>query len=199
MPPARLGGLLVCAGAAMSLVLSLTSPAYSNGRPMLTIVPSLIACSSAWPASSPGPGHPAGRSTLVPGIAGALIIVSMWATNTPLDGSQLLFVWCTFFAGYFLRDRARGGHDRRDRRRLHRDAGRPAGPRRRGSVRALPVDDAGGGLLPGAHAASSGAGRAGGGADGGPNRPVDRTAQPPGPGRDAHPWRWSAPSGKAAR
>lgn len=103
MPPARLGGLLVCAGAAMSLVLSLTNPAYSNGKPMLTIVPSLIALLFGVACVVGGVRTPRWALELVPGIAGALIIISMWATNTPLDGSQLLFVWCTFFAGYFLR------------------------------------------------------------------------------------------------
>ncbi|BEP15170.1 GGDEF domain-containing protein [Acidothermaceae bacterium B102] len=103
MPPARLGGLLVCAGAVVSLVLSLTNSAYSNGKPLLTVVPSLIALLFGMACVVAGARTPRWALELVPGVAGALIIVSMWATDTPLDGSQLLFVWCTFFAGYFLR------------------------------------------------------------------------------------------------
>jgi diguanylate cyclase (GGDEF)-like protein len=103
MPPARLGGLLVCAGATMSLVLSLTDAGYSNGKPLLTIVPSLVALFFGLACVVAGARTPRPALELVPGVAGALIIISMWGTDTPLDGSQLLFVWCTFFAGYFLR------------------------------------------------------------------------------------------------
>ena len=102
MPPARLGGLLVCAGAVMSLVLSLSNPAYSSGRPVLTIVPSLIAFLFGGACVVAGARTPGNALALVPGVAGALIIASMWMTDTPLDGSQVLFVWCAFFAGYFL-------------------------------------------------------------------------------------------------
>ena len=103
MPPARVGGLLVCAGAAMTLSLGLSNRGYSNGHPMATVIPSLFAFAFGLVCAIAGAATPERVVAVMPAVAGSLISVSMWITNTPLDGSELLFVWCVFFAGYFLR------------------------------------------------------------------------------------------------
>src|SRR6058998_1836827 len=40
---------------------------------------------------------------MLPGAVGLIISAALWLTDSPLGGSQLLLVWCVFFAGYFLR------------------------------------------------------------------------------------------------
>ena len=106
MSAGRLGGTLVCAGALMTLALELSDAGYSNGRPMFTVVPSVVALLLGLVCVAIGPRTPALMLAALPGVAGLIICVSMWETNTPLDGSELLFVWCIFFAGYFLPRRA---------------------------------------------------------------------------------------------
>ncbi|MDX6229661.1 MAG: hypothetical protein QOI76_3051, partial [Frankiales bacterium] len=102
MSPARVGGLLVCAAAAMTLAVGLSSASYSNGRPAATIVPSLVALVLGLLCVAGGSATPQWVLAVMPSVSGTLICISMWITNTPLDGSELLFVWCVFFAGYFL-------------------------------------------------------------------------------------------------
>jgi diguanylate cyclase (GGDEF)-like protein len=102
MPPARVGGLLVCVGALMTLTLGLSNRGYSNGHPAATVIPSLLALAFGLASAAFGAATPQAVIAGMPAVAGTLISVSMWITNTPLDGSELLFVWCIFFAGYFL-------------------------------------------------------------------------------------------------
>jgi diguanylate cyclase (GGDEF)-like protein len=102
MPPARIGGLLVCAGSLMTLSLGMSSRGYSNGHPAATIIPSLFALAFGLACAAIGSATPQWLVAAMPAVAGTLISVSMWISNTPLDGSELLFVWCIFFAGYFL-------------------------------------------------------------------------------------------------
>jgi diguanylate cyclase (GGDEF)-like protein len=102
MPPARVGGLLVCGGAAMTLALGLTNVGYSNGRPAATILPSLVALALGLLCAIGGKATPQWIVGILPAAAATLISVSMWISNTPLDGSELLFVWCILLAGYFL-------------------------------------------------------------------------------------------------
>jgi diguanylate cyclase (GGDEF)-like protein len=101
-PPARVGGGLVCAGATMTFVLGLTSSGYSNGHPAATLIPSAFAFLFGLACLIAGRATPRWLVSLMPAVAGTLILLSMWMTDTPIDGSELLFVWCIFFAGYFL-------------------------------------------------------------------------------------------------
>src|SRR4051794_7381773 len=45
---------------------------------------------------------PSSVLAVLPVVAGATISAAMWVTDAPLAGSELLLVWCVFFAGYFL-------------------------------------------------------------------------------------------------
>jgi diguanylate cyclase (GGDEF)-like protein len=80
----------------------MTSRGYSNGHPAATIIPSLFALAFGLFCAGVGARTPSWVIAATPAVAGTLISISMWITNTPLDGSELLFVWCIFFAGYFL-------------------------------------------------------------------------------------------------
>jgi diguanylate cyclase (GGDEF)-like protein len=102
MSAGRLGGSLLCAGAAMTLLFALTDADYSNGRPVFTVVPSLVGLLLGLACVIAGPRTPRLAVAALPSAPGLLICLSMWVTNTPLDGSELLFVWCIFFAGYVL-------------------------------------------------------------------------------------------------
>jgi diguanylate cyclase (GGDEF)-like protein len=102
MPAGRLGGVLVCTGSSLTLLLGLTDAGYSNGRPVFTVVPSLVGLLLGLACVIAGARTPPLVLATLPSAVGLLICSSMWATNTPLDGSELLFVWCIFFAGYLL-------------------------------------------------------------------------------------------------
>jgi diguanylate cyclase (GGDEF)-like protein len=102
MSAGRLGGTLVCAGALMTLVLGLTDRTYTNGHPLFVVVPSIVGLLLGMVCMATGERTPILVLAGLPGAAGLLVCLLMWATNTPLDGSELLFVWCIFFAGYFL-------------------------------------------------------------------------------------------------
>lgn len=101
-PAGRLGGILLCLGATMSIALSLLIPSYSNGHPLAVVVPGLAAVLVGATCIVAGTRTPRLLTALVPTLAAELVCVSMWVSNTPLDGSELLFVWCAFFAGYYL-------------------------------------------------------------------------------------------------
>jgi diguanylate cyclase (GGDEF)-like protein len=102
-PPAgRLGGVLLCLGAVMEMVLASLVPSYSNGHPLAVIVPASIAVLVGAGCIIAGPRTPRLLTAVLPTFAAELICLSMWVSNTPLDGSELLFVWCVFFAGYYL-------------------------------------------------------------------------------------------------
>jgi diguanylate cyclase (GGDEF)-like protein len=110
MSAGRLGGALVCAGSSMTLLLGLADAGYSNGRPVFTVVPSLVGLLLGLACIIAGPRTPPLVLATLPSAPGLLICLSMWATNTPLDGSELLLVWCIFFAGYLLPAPAAAGN-----------------------------------------------------------------------------------------
>jgi hypothetical protein len=102
MPAARLGGVLVCVGSTMTFVPGVTVPSYSNRRP-------LASCCRASSHSCSGSGASAmGARThryvvyAIPCTAALAMSVSLWITDTPLESSELLFVWCALFASYFM-------------------------------------------------------------------------------------------------
>jgi diguanylate cyclase (GGDEF)-like protein len=105
-----LGGLLLCVGAIMEMALGFLVPSYSNGHPLAIVVPGIVAVVVGGGCMITGPRTPGYLIAVLPTFAAELVCLSMWVSNTPLDGSELLYVWCVFFAGYYLSYRAALGN-----------------------------------------------------------------------------------------
>jgi hypothetical protein len=102
LPAARLGGALVCVGSTMTFVFGATVPSYSNGQPMAVLLPSVVAfVFGLWCIAMGARTH---RYVVyaIPSAAALAMSGSLWVTDTALESSELLFVWCVLFASYFM-------------------------------------------------------------------------------------------------